>query len=135
MLQPNELTYFRDLLSQQLEDLMGKAARVVADLIATKDRQIDPLDIAAAECSRSTMLRLRDRESHLIRKISRALQRIEDGSFGICEICDSEISVARLKARPVTSHCIKCKTRMEDSERTVMPSPFRSTTGYVVGRG
>ncbi|MDE7065060.1 MAG: TraR/DksA C4-type zinc finger protein, partial [Desulfovibrionaceae bacterium] len=52
----------------------------------------------------------------LIRKIQAALQRIEDGSYGLCEECGEEIGVARLKARPVTRLCINCKSKQEEDE-------------------
>jgi DnaK suppressor protein len=61
-------------------------------------------------------LRLRDRDRKLIRKIEEALERIEDGTFGICEECGEEIGIPRLKARPVTTLCIKCKSKQEEEE-------------------
>ncbi|MCJ7496018.1 MAG: TraR/DksA C4-type zinc finger protein, partial [Deltaproteobacteria bacterium] len=50
-------------------------------------------------------------------KIKEALARIEDGTFGICEECGEEISEERLKARPVTTLCIGCKTKAEAEEK------------------
>ena len=47
----------------------------------------------------------------------KALDRIEDGSFGVCEDCDEEIGIPRLKARPMTTLCIECKSRREEEER------------------
>ena len=61
-------------------------------------------------------LRLRDRERRLIRKIQAALKRMDDGIYGICEECGEEISIPRLKARPVTRLCINCKARQEADE-------------------
>jgi DnaK suppressor protein len=65
------------------------------------------------------MLRIRDRESKLIRKIKSALERIENGTFGVCETCGGEISIKRLKARPVTSQCIECKSKEEALEKAL----------------
>ena len=64
------------------------------------------------------MLRIRDRERKLISKIDKALDRIEDGTFGICEECGEEITEGRLKARPVTTFCIGCKEEQEKLEKT-----------------
>jgi DnaK suppressor protein len=58
----------------------------------------------------------------LSRKIKRALIRIEEGTFGICQSCGEDIPIARLKARPVTDHCFDCKTRMEAGERALESS-------------
>jgi DnaK suppressor protein len=65
------------------------------------------------------MLRIRDREHKLIKKIKKALDRIENGTFGICESCGEEISIKRLEARPVTSQCIECKSKEEALEKAL----------------
>jgi DnaK suppressor protein len=74
-------------------------------------------DQATAETDRNFMLRLRSREQKLIKKIDDALDRIDNGTFGICDDCGTEINIKRLKARPVTTLCIKCKTQQEEEER------------------
>jgi len=78
----------------------------------------DPTDQATVETDRNFDLRIRDRERKLIKKIDQALNRIKDGSFGVCESCGGNISVKRLQARPVTTLCIDCKTSQEIEERT-----------------
>ena len=55
-------------------------------------------------------------------KIQEALQRIEEGEFGICEECGCEISEGRLEARPVTTLCIECKEDQENKEK-LRPRP------------
>lgn len=77
----------------------------------------DPLDRATLESNRNFTLRLRDRERVLVRKIQEALQRIETGSFGICEECGEAIDKERLLARPVTTLCIDCKEEQERVEK------------------
>jgi DnaK suppressor protein len=69
------------------------------------------------ESERNFELRIRDRERKLIGKIKEALERIDDGSFGICDECGEDISAQRLKARPVTTLCIDCKKRQEKDEK------------------
>jgi len=78
----------------------------------------DPADQATMETDRNFDLRIRDRERKLIKKVDQALNRIKDGSFGICESCGGNISAKRLQARPVTTLCIDCKTSQEIEERT-----------------
>jgi DnaK suppressor protein len=65
------------------------------------------------------MLRIRDRESKLIKKIKKALLRVENDTFGICESCGENISAKRIKARPVTTQCIECKTKEEALEKAL----------------
>ena len=50
-------------------------------------------------------------------KIREALDRIDAGTYGYCDLCGGEISEKRLKARPVTTLCIECKTRQEEEEK------------------
>lgn len=78
----------------------------------------DPTDQATMESDRDFDLRIRDRERRLIRKIDQAMNRIREGTFGMCESCGGKISVKRLQARPVTTLCIDCKTAQEIEERT-----------------
>ncbi len=110
--------FFKNLLTEELETLLGKAHVAVHGLIE-KNHETSPdlLDRASFESEQGTMLRIRDRESKLIRKIQKSLENLENGSFGICEICEKEIAIERLKARPMTTHCIQCKTKMEALER------------------
>jgi DnaK suppressor protein len=77
----------------------------------------DPTDRATLETDRNFMLRIRDRERKLISKIKEALERIEDGTYGLCEACGEPIGEKRLLARPVTTLCIDCKARQEKQER------------------
>ena len=112
-----ELEYIENLLKRQLVALMNDADHTVQSLLDVTDNIPDILDRASFESERSTLLRIRDRESYLIRKIKEALDRIEDGTFGICELCEREISIERLKVRPVTTYCIKCKTKLEQMEK------------------
>ncbi len=78
----------------------------------------DEIDQASSEYAQSMAFRLRDREKFLLKKIEKALLRIEDGSFGICERCEETISIKRLEARPVTTLCIRCKEEQEKKEKS-----------------
>ena len=89
---------------------------MVSGMIAPKENIPAPVDRASLEADRNFMLRIRDRENKLIKKIRKAMDRIENNTFGVCEKCDEDISLARLKARPVTTHCIDCKTKEEATE-------------------
>jgi DnaK suppressor protein len=79
-------------------------------------REYDVPDVSL-EGNRNLTLRIRDRERKLITKIDEALGRIDDGTYGVCEECGGLIGVERLKARPVTTLCIQCKSEQEAEER------------------
>jgi len=78
----------------------------------------DEIDQASSEYAQSMAFRLRDREKFLLKKIEMALARIDDGTFGVCERCEEEISPKRLEARPVTTLCIRCKEEQEKKEKS-----------------
>lgn len=111
--------YFKELLTKRLEDLLSQADDTVSGMTTPKENFPDPTDRASLESDRNFMLRIRDRESKLIKKIKKALGRIENGTFGMCEKCGEEISNKRLNARPVTTQCIDCKTKEEAFEKAL----------------
>lgn len=113
----NDIEYFRKLLTTMLEDAQKNGDSTIEELTGSNEVFADPADRATAESDRSFTLRLRDRERRLISKVRAALKRIDDGVYGICEECGDEISIPRLKARPVTRLCINCKARQEEDER------------------
>jgi DnaK suppressor protein len=119
IVEKKDIEYFREVLTNYLEELLNRADNTVSDMTAPKENLPDATDRASLEADRILMLRIRDREYKLIKKIENALERIEDNTFGVCEKCDEDISIARLKARPVTTQCIDCKTREEATERTL----------------
>ena len=117
MLSPKKLQNFRVLLDGKLGELLSEATKTVTGMTSHEETFADPTDRATLESDRNFTLRIRDRERKLIAKIKEAIERIENGTYGICEMCGEEISEARLKARPVTTLCIDCKTRQEVDEK------------------
>lgn len=112
-----KIAYFKKLLQEQKNILIMEAQRTVSGMTDIKENFPDPTDRATLESDRNFLLRIRGRERKLLLKIEEALERIEDGTFGICEKCGEEISEQRLKARPVTTLCIECKKKEEALEK------------------
>ena len=111
-----DLEFFRSLLNQRIIELRLEAGRTVENM-GEDGNFPDPTDRALMESNRNSILRIRDRERKLIFKIQEALQRLNDGEYGLCEECGAEIGIERLKARPVTTLCIGCKSSQEIEER------------------
>jgi DnaK suppressor protein len=107
---------FRHLLTQWMEELLEHADATVEGLLDARENLPDPLDRASAESDRNWTLRIRGRERMLVRKIRNSLKALESEEYGICKECGEDISIERLKARPVTSFCIHCKTKSESIE-------------------
>jgi DnaK suppressor protein len=116
-LKPDKLQFFRFMLNQKISELLSDAEKTVSDMTNGKENYPDPNDRASLEADRNFELRIRDRERKLIAKMREAIQRIDDGTYGICAACGCDISEKRLIARPVTTECIECKTKQEKLEK------------------
>ena len=116
-MEPKKIEEFRKILQSQLDELLREAGRTVSEMTDEKTNFPDPTDRASLESDRNFELRIRDRERKLIMKIREAMERLDEGEFGICESCEEEIGDARLRARPVTTLCIDCKTEQERQEK------------------
>jgi DnaK suppressor protein len=114
-----DIGHFKKILMNHLEELLLQADDTVSGMTTPSENFPDPVDRSTIETDRNFELRIRDRERQLAGKIRKALLRIENGTFGICEKCEEEISVKRLEARPVTTQCIACKTKEETYEKAL----------------
>ena len=111
------LGWFRVQLEEKLNAILNEAGKTLSEMTDQNTNVPDPNDRASIESDRSFELRIRERERKLLSKIEEALERVEDGSFGVCEACGEEIGIKRLEARPVTTLCIDCKTLQETEEK------------------
>jgi len=115
-----ELEKFRKILTQQRDELLGRAqAALSGDIHLDPDDFPDEIDTASSEVGLAFIGRLRERERGLLSKINAALEKIEDGEYGECENCGEEIGRKRLEARPVARLCIDCKSEQEKLERSM----------------
>jgi len=112
-----QLAHFKDKLDRISGDILSGADRTISEMTDHSDNYPDPTDRASAESDRSFELRIRDRERKLLNKIKEAIERIDNGTYGICDECGDDIAAERLEARPVTTYCIECKTRQEQDEK------------------
>ncbi|MFM2162931.1 MAG: hypothetical protein RLZZ383_2443 [Pseudomonadota bacterium] len=105
------------VLQTNLDEILSESRESVHNLVEVRDQDADHLDLAVNETDRDFSLRLADRERRLLRKITRAFERMKVGEYGVCENCGNAISFQRLMARPVATQCIDCKTEAEQLER------------------
>jgi len=107
------------MLEDSKKQLLASARKTLTEESSfDTDDLPDEIDLASSEYTQSMIFRLRDREKFLLAKIEKALSRIENGSFGICEKCEEEISRKRREAWPVTTLCIRCKEEQEQKEKS-----------------
>jgi DnaK suppressor protein len=109
---------FEKILNEKRERLLKNAQQTLeTDMTLDAADLPDEMDLASSEYLQSFQFRLRGRERTFLAKIDKALAKIQDGSFGICEDCAEPIHPKRLEARPETTLCIKCKEAEEREEQ------------------
>jgi DnaK suppressor protein len=115
----------KEFLKQAAEMLqeMKRAAtkemqgRVKGETEGVKDEGRDTYDLASDERDREINFILNDREREKLLAIDEALQRIADKTYGICESCEGEIHLGRLKILPFTRLCVKCQEENEKESK------------------
>lgn len=93
----------------------------------------DEVDLSQEDRQRALDLKLLGRQNFMLKKIDNALFKIKNGSFGVCEECDGEIEINRLRARPVATQCISCKEEEERSENQMLYEKRSHTHGKALG--
>ena len=110
------LKYFKRKLTTQLQVLLA-GSDCNLDALKTFDEHLtDPVDQAAHATERNFSHHLCSRSNRLKREIEHALQNIDEGDYGICDRCDEDIPIKRLKARPTARYCISCKALLENEQ-------------------
>jgi len=113
-----ELKEMRQILEARRAEVIGNAQKTLGEGIQLDAAELpDDMDLASSEYLQYFNLRLRGREKTYLEKIERALARIEDGSFGLCEECGEPIGIERLRVRPEATLCIRCKEAQEREEQ------------------
>ena len=113
-----QLKKFKTLLESKRDDIVRRAQQTLSeDMTLDANELPDEMDLASTEYLQSFTFRLRGREKTFLRKIQKALVKIEEGSFGMCEDCGEPIAVKRLEARPEAPLCIQCKEEQERQEK------------------
>jgi DnaK suppressor protein len=104
-----------NLLQMKDETLreIHKTLKSGTDTLTIGEPSGDIYDQASSERDRELGLLLGDREREKLHAIDEALLRIDEGEYGVCEECEEEIPLGRLKAMPFARHCVRCKSDLE----------------------
>lgn len=124
------LDQFENLFLELKKNTINEMKVEDANFISEKG---DEIDQGQEERDRALNLKLLGRQSFMLKKIDNALLKIKNGTFGICEECDGEIEINRLRARPVANQCITCKEEGERSEGQVLYEKRSHTLGKTFG--
>jgi len=120
MLRREELQEIKELLRDMKKRIMTDLDARIKTSGLSDEREIgDIFDDADMEQNREFNLMLSNREKEKVEQLDAAIERIDEGSYGICEDCEENIPMGRLKALPFTTLCVKCKSRREAEEGPV----------------
>lgn len=111
----SQLAFFQERLLQMRSEVLARELDV-KERLHQREVFADPADRASAEEEHWLDLRLRERESLLLKKIDDALKRIRDREYGYCEKTGEQIGIARLLARPTATVCVDIKGQDERAE-------------------
>ncbi|MBD3893184.1 TraR/DksA family transcriptional regulator [Hydrogenophaga sp.] len=110
----------REVLAQLQDQRGGAIGRAEAAALA---RESESDDWAQAHSERDLAFVLAERESAELIAIDQALQRVADGSYGLCLDCGASVATARLHANPTALRCLTCQTQNEQAQGVGVRSP------------
>ncbi len=111
-----QLKKFQALFEVQKKGLLYSNQFINENFSMNSDEMSDELDLSSVELEQSMRVRLRNREALLIKKIDQSLERIQAGTFGVCDSCEEDIDLTRLEVRPTATLCLSCKEHEEMQE-------------------
>lgn len=113
-----DYSLFENLLKERLNKLYNSIEGKNSDIKHIQDTHLkDEGDIVGASMRGHLEMGMIDMYRKEMSEIQAALEKIKNGTFGICEMCDDDIDVARLKAKPHAKYCINCRELYEQSKK------------------
>lgn len=114
-MEKQKFEHFRKTLLKTREGILNKAKKLKEDsyTLGTDGIQ-DMADAASNSYNADILMSISDNDLNLLKDTDNALDKIKNGTYGICEECDEKINEKRLEANPVARYCISCKRLMEE---------------------
>lgn len=118
-LKKKELQELEKLLLEERDKIIAHLKKLSAsqEIMDSNPNAGDSADVANLEVTQNNLTKIGSREMNLVKKIDESLQKIKDGTYGLCEECGEPIPYKRLLVRPVATLCIECKSRQELQEK------------------
>jgi DnaK suppressor protein len=108
------ITKFKKILLKEREQIVGEVKQIVESSKEMGQDGIQDIgDEAANIYNKQVLLSLNENERMRLKEVDESLDRIENGTYGICEECGGPISLKRLEVRPVAKYCVPCLTKLE----------------------
>ncbi len=116
MLNEQQIEKLKEQLLQRKEKLtkeVNSSGEIINDLLC--EDTFDDIDFAEVSSDSFNMNTLRNKQIEELKEIDDALKKIKNGSYGVCDMCDEQIGIKRLKAKPHAKFCVDCRPIYEES--------------------
>ena len=116
-MQASELNYFKEILESRKEQILKNISSVNSELNQLSNLELnDEGDHAAVNNNSMVESAIVQQQQQELQEIEKALAKIANGEYGICEMCEDEIGFQRLKVKPHAIYCIDCREIVEKSK-------------------
>ena len=121
-----DFSQYRKILEVARKKIVGDLSHLEKDALNTSQRDASGdlsgysfhiADMATDNFDREFNLGLASTEQNILNEIDEALRKLDEGRYGVCEICSKAIIQKRLLAVPFTRFCIKCQSEEEKKKR------------------
>lgn len=110
----SELENFRVILEDRRRQILKNISDSNQEIVELRDNgAVDELDVASINIDSNLGQSISEKQKRELAEIDIAIRKIDDGNYGICEMCEENIAIARLKAKPHAKFCITCKELSE----------------------
>ena len=112
-----QLSYFEEVLKEKRNKILSNLEIASSEVPVISSRGIgDESDYASLFQGYNTNQSISKKQIKMLEEIDLSLEKIEDGTYGICESCDEPIPIERLKVKPFARYCIICREEIEKRE-------------------
>lgn len=114
----NDLEFFKKVLSERKAQIEKNIADVNSEMSGLRDSGAsDEADIASINADTLIEQSISAQQKAELNEINRALHKIAHGNYGVCEMCEEDIAMARLKVKPHATYCITCREIVEKTAK------------------
>lgn len=107
-----QLSQYREMLQDKASEVRrSMSTPVAAEIVARREEPNDTADLAGQSHEEWIFLNQNAQNASLLRQVQEALERLDDGSYGVCGECERPISLKRLEAVPWAKYCISCQEK------------------------
>ncbi|MEF3191323.1 MAG: RNA polymerase-binding protein DksA [Campylobacterales bacterium] len=111
---PDELAYFEKILKERKEQIIRNITECAKEINGLRDQELnDEGDVISASMDGMINEAISQQQQQELAEIDHALAKFRNNQYGICEMCEEEIDIERLKVKPHAKYCIVCRPLAE----------------------